>query len=110
MSENTTAQVETVEDDTVEDDTNDQGTQEIRTFDDITPFFAARVVNFRLEAEGIEKTVTPQMMYNYATRGDDKIKLVGKAFKEWMDRYVQRLQNGEDASGVDIETLASKYI
>jgi hypothetical protein len=85
---------------------------------DITPFFAARVVNFRLEAEGIDKTVTPQMMYtyakkglidsNYATRSDgEKIRFDGEAFKTWLTKYVK---NDTVAGSVDIETLAAQYL
>jgi hypothetical protein len=85
---------------------------------DITPFYAHQVVNFRLEAEGIDKTVTPQMMYSYAKKGlidsnyatrskGEKIYFNGEAFKNWLAKYVK---NDQVAGSVDIETLAAQYI
>lgn len=91
----------------------------VRTFAPITPFFAARVVNAKLEAEGIDKVVTPQMMYNYAkkhviesnydNRGDGKVYFVGEAFAKWLKKYVERIQNGQDGSNFDAEKALEAY-
>jgi len=93
---------------------------ETRTFQPITPFFAARVVNAKLVAEEIDKTVTPQMMYNYAkknvvasnyyTRAEgEKIYFEGEAFAKWLKRYVERIQNGEDSSSFDADAALQSY-
>jgi hypothetical protein len=93
---------------------------ETRTFAPITPFFAARVVNAKLVAEGIDKTVTPQMMYNYAKKNviesnydsreeDEKIYFEGESFAKWLKRYVERIQNGTDGSTFDAEKALESY-
>lgn len=92
-----------------------------RTFAPITPYLAAKVLNVRLAAENIDKVVQGPQMYNYAKSGliksnystradDEKIMLDGQSFKEWMDRYVQRLLNGESTGAVDVEKLAEQYM
>lgn len=91
-----------------------------RTFAPITPYLAAKVLNVRLAAEGIDKTVQGPQLYNYAKSGlitsnyatrseGEKILLDGQSFKDWMDRYIQRLLNGESTGSVDIEKLAEQY-
>jgi hypothetical protein len=114
MSENTVNETVSTED--VEN--VDTVTEAPSAPSNITPFFAARVVNFRLEAEGIDKTVTPQMLYtyakkgliasNYATRSEgEKIYFNGEAFKTWLAKYIK---NDQVSGSVDIETLASQYM
>jgi hypothetical protein len=94
------------------------------TFAPISPYYAAKVVNLRLAAEGIvrESEMQGPQMYQYAKNGvitsnyaehvaDKKVKIVldGNAFKSWLDRYVERLQNGE-VRGADIAKLAEQYM
>jgi hypothetical protein len=82
----------------------------------ITPFYAAKVTNLRLEAEGVEKTVTLQMLYSYAKKnmietttvpGSKKIFFVGSAFKAWLDQYVV---GGAASTRTDVAKLAEQYM
>jgi hypothetical protein len=82
----------------------------------ITPFYAAKVANIRLASEGIEKTVTPQMLYTYHKKGtiasatvtgSDKKYFDGDAFKTWLNQYVT---GGATNTRTDVEALAAQYM
>jgi hypothetical protein len=81
----------------------------------ITPYYAAKVANVRLAAEGSERKVTPQMMYTYAKKNtiatieDAKGKkfFVGADFKAWLDKYCSGVETG---TRVDIEELAGHFL
>jgi hypothetical protein len=88
----------------------------------ISPYFAAKVSNLRFAAEGIEKEIQGPQMYNYAKSGlilsnyadhveNDKVKIVfdGDAFTEWLNRTVERIQNGEVVGTADVEKMAELY-
>lgn len=90
-------------------------------FANLTPFAAAKVTNIVLQAEGLDKVVTPQMLYTYAkknliasnywTRADgEKIDFVGDAFKAWLDKYVTKLKSGEGNTRTDYAALAQQYM
>jgi hypothetical protein len=82
----------------------------------ITPFYAAKVANVVLAANGQERIVTPQMMYSYAKNhriqtvevpGNKKVHFDGDAFKAWLDGYVA----GTGTVGKkDVEKLAAQYM
>jgi hypothetical protein len=87
---------------------------------DITPYYAAQIVNLRLAEAEIDKVVTPQMLYTYAKKGlidsnhktrtdGEKIVLNGMAFKNWLNRYVERALNGETVGSFDAEKAAELY-
>jgi len=86
------------------------------TFSPLTPYAAAKVANIVLAAKGVEKTVTPQMLYSYAeneriqtvtVEGDKRTYFDGQAFKTWLDQYVE---GGAPGSRVNFEQLASEYL
>jgi hypothetical protein len=84
----------------------------------LTPYAAAKVTNIVLKAEGLDKQIKPQMLYTYAknnvisTTSDDKGKIffVGDSFKEWLDKYVEKVRNGEGATRTDYSELASQFM
>ena len=84
----------------------------------LTPYYAAKVVEAVLKAKGIEGTTpTPQMMYSYAKKGTiktvegtKKVMFDGKAFKAWLDEYVKKAESGMGAGKVDIEVLADQFM
>jgi hypothetical protein len=87
------------------------------TYENITPYYAAKVANVVLAANGFDKKITPQMFYTYAKKNTietvevgGKKYFVGSAFKAYLDKYVARLQNGEQASRVDVESMAAQYM
>jgi hypothetical protein len=92
------------------------------TFSNITPFAAAKIVNIVLARQGVEDfEVRPQMMYNYAKKNiiasnyetrssGEKIYFEGASFKSWLDKYVQKVLNGESTSRTDYDTLAEQFI
>jgi hypothetical protein len=93
---------------------------EVRTYPNLTPYFAAKVANGRFAAEGIEREMQGPQMYNYAkngliesnynTRGPkEKIVMNGQSFKAWLDRYVERTLNGEQAGSADIDKLVELF-
>jgi hypothetical protein len=61
----------------------------------VTPYAAAKVINKLLADKGIEKTLPPQMFYNYAKKGylgtleDGKVSLENLA--TWADKYIAKL-------------------
>jgi len=86
------------------------------TFSPLTPYAAFKVTNIVLESKGIDRTVTPQMMYSYAKNdriatitipGDKRVYFEGGAFKAWLDAYVD---GGAPGSKVNFETLAEQYL
>jgi hypothetical protein len=87
-------------------------------FANLTPYAAAKVTNIVLKSEGLDKEIKPQMLYTYAkknviaTTKDDKGKVyfVGDAFKSWMDKYVEKVRNGEGATRTDYNELATQYM
>jgi hypothetical protein len=90
-------------------------TEEVVSYDPITPFYAAGVTNALLQAAGSDRKVTPQMMYTYhkkgtiasaTVEGSDKKHFDGNAFKEWLDKY---LAGGTASTRVDVEALAAQY-
>jgi hypothetical protein len=107
MSEQTTQVVDATE------------TEEVEvTMPNLTPYYAAKVVEAVLKAKGIEGTTpTPQMMYSYAKKqtievvpDTKKIMFVGKAFKAWLDEYISKAESGLGAGKVDIEVLADQFM
>jgi hypothetical protein len=85
---------------------------DVRTYAPITPYFAAKVTQARLLAEGVEKEIQGPMMYTYAKNGTidsnfntrapkEKIVFDGASFKNWLDAYVTRVVNGTDGSTLD---------
>jgi len=82
----------------------------------ITPFYAAKVANIRLASEGVDKVVTPQMLYTYhkkgtiasaSVEGSDKKYFDGDAFKTWLDSYVS---GGATSTRTNVEALALQYM
>jgi hypothetical protein len=84
----------------------------------LTPYYAAKVVEAVFSARGIEGTrPTPQMMYSYAKKGTiktvegtKKVMFDGNAFKKWLDEYIQKAASGLGAGKVDIEVLADQFM
>jgi hypothetical protein len=82
----------------------------------LTPYAAAQVTNRVLEARGLDRKVTPQMLYTYAKKGTiatiagtSKVTFDGEAFKTWLDAYIKRIESGETASRVDYDELAKSF-
>jgi hypothetical protein len=82
----------------------------------ITPYAAAQVTNRVLEAKGINRTITPQMMYGYAksgrintvkVEGDKKVYFDVEAFKSWLDQY---LKGGAGNARQDYDELAKQFM
>ena len=87
------------------------------TISDLTPYAAFKVTNLVLAAEGLDKVITPQMLYSYAQKeliatvpGSKPILFQGEAFKEWLDKYVSRVRNGDANARVDYEALAEQFM
>ena len=87
------------------------------TVSDLTPYAAFKVTNLVLAAEGLDKVITPQMLYSYAQKeliatvpGSKPILFQGEAFKEWLDKYVSRVRNGDANARVDYEALAEQFM
>jgi hypothetical protein len=87
------------------------------TISDLTPYAAFKVTNLVLAAEGLDKVITPQMLYSYAQKeliatvpGSKPILFEGEAFKEWLDKYVSRVRNGDANARVDYEALAEQFM
>ncbi len=65
---------------------------EVRTF---TGYAAAKIVNSLLKEMGIEKSLPPQMFYNYMKKGfiettpEDMIS--EEALRSWFEKYVARM-------------------
>jgi hypothetical protein len=83
------------------------------TLPNLTPYAAAQVTNKVLAAAGIEKTITPQMMYGYAKKGTiatvegtKKVTFDGNAFKIWLDSYVK---GGAPTGKQDFDKLAEAF-
>ena len=68
-----------------------------------TPYFAAKLVNIKLAMEGFDKTIPPQMMYNYTkarlNQGkapfieyDEKKGVSVKSLEEWTTKYIEKLK------------------
>lgn len=82
----------------------------------LTPYAAAKVANVVLANKGMDKTITPQMMYSYAKNdrietvevpGTKKVHFDGDAFKAWLESYIA----GNAASGrTDFDKLATQYM
>lgn len=111
MSENTTTEVTT---DVENTEVNES------SLPNLTPFAACKVANKIITVKGFDKDLKPQMFYtyakkglidsNYATRTDnEKIYFVGASFKTWLDKYITKLENGEDVSGKDYDELAEQF-
>lgn len=101
------------------DTTDTTNTNDTTPRSPLTPYYAAMLANRVLEVKGVDKKVTPQMMYSYAKKsngpiatvtveGDKKVYFDGDSFKTWLDAYV----SGKVASGrtVNIEALAEQYM
>lgn len=87
------------------------------SFAPITPYAAAKVVNIKLARLGLEKIVTPQMMYSYAKNkrietttlaGDKKVYFDGDSFASWMSSYISATQSG--SASTSYESLADQYM
>jgi hypothetical protein len=87
----------------------------------LTPFAAAQVTNRVLASKELNVEVRPQMLYSYARKGtiasnyetrtdNEKVMFEGDAFKAWLDRYVERIENGTEATRVDYDKLAEQYM
>ena len=75
-----------------------------------TPYAAARVVNAALAEAGVEKTLPPQMFYNYTTariragkaplieavEKDGKVMIAEEALGAWLTKYLAK-------QGVEVE-------
>jgi hypothetical protein len=110
MSEQTTQQV------TV-DATETEEVEEVK-MPNLTPYYAAKVVEAVMAARGIEGSIpTPQMMYSYAKKetiktveGTKKVMFDGTSFKQWLDAYIEKAESGLGAGKVDIEVLAGQFM
>ena len=71
----------------------------------MTPYRAAQIVNAALAANGIDKVIPPQMMYNYTTARirqgkkpfiecDNEGKITEEGLKTWLVKYLAK-QNVE---------------
>jgi hypothetical protein len=84
----------------------------------LTPYAAAKVTNIVLANEELNKVIKPQMLYTYAkkniieTTTDEtgKVFFVGDAFKAWLDKYVEKVRNGESTTRTDYSELASQFM
>jgi phage terminase Nu1 subunit (DNA packaging protein) len=91
-------------------------------YNNVTPFAAAKIANVVLTKKGLDAEVKPQMMYSYAKKGiiqsnyetrtdGEKIYFDGAAFKQWLDKYIVRIENGESGSSrVDYDVLAEQFM
>lgn len=64
----------------------------------MTPYAAAKIVNEALDANNINKTIPPQMMYTYANKGyiatkivEGKKRITTEGLQEWLKGYIARL-------------------
>jgi hypothetical protein len=102
MSENTSPKTET--------------TETAPKLPPITPYAAAQITNRVLKAKGVDKEITPQMMYSYAKKnsiqtvtvaGSKKVHFDGDAFKTWLTAYVN---GGSVTTGrADYDKLAKQF-
>jgi Na+-transporting NADH:ubiquinone oxidoreductase subunit NqrA len=87
-------------------------------FENITPYAAAKVTNIVLANAELDKVIKPQMLYTYAkkniiattTNEKGNVVFIGDAFKEWLDKYVEKVRNGEGATRTDYTALAEQFI
>jgi hypothetical protein len=103
-------------------DTTSNENTDVTMYADLTPFAAAKVTNAVLKFKGIEDVeVKPQMLYTYAKKGviasnyesrsdNEKVMFDGVEFKLWLDKYVEKIQNGTTGSRVDYDKLAEQYM
>jgi hypothetical protein len=62
----------------------------------MTPYAACKIVNNMLKEMGIEKTLPPQMFYNYVKKNfikNDNGKINEKDLLEWFTKYSNKLLN-----------------
>jgi hypothetical protein len=90
-----------------------ENTPEVQ-FANLTPYAAAQVTNRVLAARGIDRKVTPQMLYSYAKKStiatvpnSKPVEFVGSAFKAWLDQYVT---GGAKAARQDFDALADQFM
>lgn len=64
----------------------------------MTPYQAAKIVNARLVAEGIDKEIPPQMMYNYAKKNmivsvlvEGRQRITQDGLQSWLTKYIAKL-------------------
>jgi hypothetical protein len=89
---------------------------EATNFAPLTPYAAFKVTNRVLEAQGIDKTVSSQMLYGYAktqriatvrVEGSKKVYFDGNAFKAWLDAYIA---GGAESGKVNLDALVAEYL
>lgn len=89
-----------------------------RTFADLTPYAASKVVTAMLAKAGVDVKVSSQAMYSRASKGvvesyrlaDGKWMVKGADFARWAKRYVDGYVNGTASQAkVDYEALAEQY-
>lgn len=67
----------------------------------MTPYAAAKVVNAALKEAGVEKTLPPQMFYNYTSARiragrapfiecNEEGKITEEGLKKWMGKYLAK--------------------
>jgi hypothetical protein len=60
----------------------------------MTPYAATKIVNAALAAAGVDKTLPPQMLYNYAKKGYIPTSADGKIseadLEAWLTKYLAK--------------------
>lgn len=87
-------------------------------YSNVTPYAAAKITNIVLQNEDLDKEIKPQMLYTYAKKNiietttdeNGKIFFVGESFKNWLDRYVEKIRSGEKNERVNYADLADQFI
>jgi hypothetical protein len=92
---------------------------EVKSYSDVTPYGASKIVNVLLVRAGVEGVkVSSQVMYSRAAKGivesyrdeDGKWWMKGDAFAKWAKRYVDGYVNGTQSRSVtDWDAVADAY-
>lgn len=80
----------------------------------LTPYAAAKVTNIILASKGIDRSISPQMMYSYAKNNriatvpnSKPVLFDGDAFKQWLDKYIE---GGATTGKVNFQALATEFV
>lgn len=78
----------------------------------LTAYAASKIVNDVLDEQGLNKTIRPQMIYNYVSKGyiksyqvDGKTYVDVEDFGRWLKEYVEKIKSGTAANRVDVKAL-----
>jgi hypothetical protein len=81
----------------------------------MTPYAAAKLVNQQLQDMGLEKTLPPQMLYTYVSKGyiksnvvDGKKRVTNQQLADWFAGYVTKLTKGTTTVAVQVDEVVAE--